>query len=139
MFSLVYVSTATVPFSKADLQDLLAKSRSNNAALGVTGLLLFADGNFMQILEGEEATVRDLYRSIARDPRHAGTIVLLTERAGERAFGDWSMAFRDLNDPTVREMPGFSTFLNQSPDQSALFRDPTRAQRLLHFFKRSMR
>lgn len=139
MFSLVYVSTATVEFSKRDLEDLLKKSRGNNTALGVTGLLLFKDGNFMQVLEGQEPTVNSLYKKILLDTRHAGSMILLTLRSDERAFGDWSMAFRDLNDPEVRATPGFSTFLNEHPDQQDLFRDPTRAQRLLQLFKQNMR
>jgi hypothetical protein len=49
------------------------------------------------------------------------------------------MAFRDLDDPTVRATAGFSTFLNEYPDPRDLFRDPTRAQRLLQFFRASMR
>ena len=139
MFSLTYVSTATVHFDRSQLQNLLVKSRSNNESLGITGLLLFKDGNFMQTLEGEERSVRALYEKIAGDTRHAGSSILLTEHAAARAFGEWAMAFRDLNDPSVRATPGFSTFLNQYPDQAASFREPTPAQRLLQFFKQSMR
>jgi hypothetical protein len=139
MFSLVYVSTATVEFSKTALEDLLKKSRTNNAALDITGLLLFKDGNFMQVLEGDEPAVKSLYQKILRDSRHAGTLILLTQQTNERSFGDWSMAFRDLNDPTVRAIAGFSTFLNEYPDPRDLFRDPTRVQRLLEFFRASMR
>lgn len=139
MFSLTYVSTATVHFTRPQLHDLLVKSRSNNEALGITGLLLFKDGNFMQTLEGEEGSVRALYGKIASDTRHAGSSILLTGHVATRAFGDWAMAFRDLNDAAVKATPGFSTFLNQNPDQAALFRDPTPAQRLLEFFKQSMR
>lgn len=139
MFSLTYVSTATVHFTRSQLQDLLIKSRSNNEALGITGLLLFKDGNFMQTLEGDEPAVRALYDKIANDSRHSGSSILLIEHPTGRAFGEWAMAYRDLNDAAVRATPGFSTFLNQNPDETALFRDPTPAQRLLQFFRQNMR
>lgn len=139
MFSLVYVSTATVEFKKPDLEDLLRKSRVNNATLEVTGLLLFKDGNFMQVLEGSEATVNALYKRIAGDSRHSGSMILLTQHSPTRAFEEWSMAFRDLADPDVRALPGFSTFMNQYTQPQDAFRDPTRAQRLLQFFKENMR
>ncbi len=61
MFSLTYVSSAVRPFAEDELADLLAVSRQNNARLGITGMLLYKDGNFMQVLEGEEAEVRTLY------------------------------------------------------------------------------
>jgi Sensors of blue-light using FAD len=139
MFSLLYVSSATVPFSKQDLQELLLKSRRNNTALEVTGLLLFKDGNFMQVLEGDERNVNAVYQRILLDSRHAGTMILLKQHTAARDFAEWSMAFRDMNDPQVRATPGFNSFLNENPDDKALFRDPTRAQRLLQFFKQSMR
>jgi len=73
---LVYVSSATLPFSGEDLRALLATCRENNAELGVTGMLLYKDGNFMQVLEGDEQAVRGLYARIAADPRHGGEITL---------------------------------------------------------------
>ena len=139
MFSLIYVSSATVPFSTEDLQQLLTRSRESNTAVGVTGMLLYKSGNFMQLLEGEEAAVLAVYQRIARDPRHSGALVLLKQQTEQRAFADWSMAFRNLTDPEVLALPGFSTFLNVEGGDHAFFRDPTQAQRLLGFFKQSMR
>jgi hypothetical protein len=55
MFSIVYVSSALKPFSKTDLLTLLEKSRENNTSLGISGMLLYKDGNFMQVLEGESS------------------------------------------------------------------------------------
>ncbi len=65
MFFLTYVSTATRPFSKTDLSELMTESHENNARLGLTGMLLYKDGNFMQVLEGEEGDVRALYQKIS--------------------------------------------------------------------------
>lgn len=108
MFYLVYASSATRPFSEADLSDLLETSRENNARLGITGMLLYKDGNFMQVLEGEEETVRALYEKIGTDPRHDGAITLHQSFAQERQFPDWSMGFRNLDSPELRTVPGYS-------------------------------
>ncbi len=76
MMFLIYVSSEVAPFSAVELRDLLAKSRSKNAQLGITGMLLYRRGKFMQILEGEEDAVQTLYRKITHDPRHRRIVIL---------------------------------------------------------------
>lgn len=76
-FQLVYVSSATTLFSQAELIALLESSRQKNAMAGLSGILLYHDGNFMQLLEGAESSVQSTYESIARDPRHQGCLILL--------------------------------------------------------------
>ena len=112
VFFLVYVSSAVRLFSAEDLRALPETCRKNNAELGVTGMLLYKDGNFMQVLEGDEEAVRGLYARIAADPRHRGEITLQEGFAEGRQFPDWSMGFRDLNSPEERSAPGYSEFLN---------------------------
>jgi len=72
MFSLVYVSSAVTPFSSTELADLLTVSHQNNLPAGITGMLLYKDGNVMQVLDGEEPAVLELYTRIGRDPRYRG-------------------------------------------------------------------
>jgi Sensors of blue-light using FAD len=138
VFVLTYVSSATRPFSSSDLDELLATSRDNNAGLGVTGMLLYKDGNFMQVLEGEEEDVRALYHKIMGDPRHKGEMVLLEHHAQERQFPGWSMGFRDLDSLEARDTPGYSEFLNTPLTGQEFSANPTRAQKLLLTFKRNM-
>jgi hypothetical protein len=138
MFSLVYVSSATRPFSGEDLRVLLGTCRKNNAELGITGMLLYKDGNFMQVLEGDEGAVRGLYERIAADPRHGGEITLQQGYVEGRQFPDWSMGFRDLDSPEARSDPGYSEFLNAPLTGREFSGDPTRAQKLLITFKRTM-
>jgi hypothetical protein len=138
MFALVYVSSAVTEFSPSQLVDLLKTSHGNNAALGITGMLLYKDGNFMQVLEGDEAVVRSLYAAIERDPRHRGALVLTQGPLAERQFEEWSMGFRDLNAPDVLSTPGYNEFLNTPLTGAEFSADPTRSQRLLTTFKRSM-
>jgi hypothetical protein len=136
--SLVYVSSATELFSRAELDDILAASRRNNAAAGVTGMLLYKDGNLMQVLEGDEAAVRDTYARIALDPRHRGLLVLLEQAVEERQFEDWTMAFRDLEAVDAATVPGYSQFLNTPLTSPEITGDPSAAWRLLTTFKQSM-
>ena len=138
MFFIVYVSSAVTPFTHSELTDLLEKSRVNNAGLDVSGMLLYKDGNFMQVLEGEEGAVRTSYDKIARDPRHRGLLVLLQGMLAERQFPDWSMGFRDLKAADVLAVPGYDEFLNTPLTDARFSSDPTRCQKLLNTFKRSM-
>ncbi len=108
MFSLVYVSSATHLLSNQDPVRLLQQSREKNVRLGVSGMLLYKDGNFIQVLEGPEKNVRDLYLTISKDHRHKGLIVLLEEKIAERRFPDWSMGFRNLRDVNLEEVPGYT-------------------------------
>ena len=138
MFTLVYVSSAAKPFTQAELAELLATSRANNESLGISGMLLYKDGNFMQALEGEEQQVLALNTKISHDPRHHGFMILLREHQAQRVFPEWSMAFRDLNSEEVKRLPGFNEFMNINLKDRVFFDEPSRAQRLLLTFRRSM-
>lgn len=138
MIFLIYTSSAVTPFSPSELVDLLATSHRNNASLGVTGMLLYKDGNVMQLLEGEEAVVQTLYNKIERDPRHRGLLTLLRGAQPERQFPDWSMGFRDLTSSEAHTTPGYTEFLNTPLDSQAFSADPTRGQKLLTMFKKNM-
>jgi hypothetical protein len=135
MYRLVYVSAAVGSPTRADLLALLAKAREKNDRLGITGLLLFKDGDFIQLLEGERPAVREVFDAIQADPRHSGVIVLLEGEAEGRLFADWSMGFRDLADPEVRAMPGFSPYMNTPLVAESFGPDPSGCLELLSLFK----
>lgn len=137
MIQLVYVSSAIHPFSNAELVELLKKARARNAAINVTGMLLYNDGNFIQALEGEEAAVRQLYARISADPRHRGTEVVIDEVIPERTFAEWSMGFRDLSDAQTQALPGFSQIMNRPFQFKNLKNDTTGCLELLQFFARN--
>ena len=109
MLSLTYFSTETVPFSDADLFELLEVSRRNNIADDITGMMIYHDGHFVQVLEGPEEAVRATYARIASDVRHRDISLELEDRVEERAFPDWSMGFAD---GAAVDTVGFSTFFN---------------------------
>ncbi|HEY8357653.1 MAG TPA: BLUF domain-containing protein [Ramlibacter sp.] len=90
---LLYVSSAVMRMSSAELEELLEEARAANAVNDVTGVLLYADGNIMQMLEGPRDNVQETFERISRSRRHKGVIVLLDSAVPERVFSTWSMAY----------------------------------------------
>jgi hypothetical protein len=93
VLQLVYISTSRQPLDAQALDEILAVSRRNNAAAGVTGLLLSGGRRFLQALEGPEGPVRATFNRIARDPRHFAIVELNNREIANRQFGDWAMAY----------------------------------------------
>jgi len=97
MQQIVYTSTANQDFPPADLKKLLIGARMRNKALGVTGMLVFHDGSFLQALEGEKRAVNEIFVLIQGDPRHRDLFILhCGPGPDQRVFGDWSMGFADF-------------------------------------------
>ncbi len=108
MRQLLYVSNTAHEIALGELDNVLTASRRNNSMLGITGLLLFIDGGFLQMLEGDERPVRELYTRIADDSRHANLRLMLDREIPSRAFPDWSMGFERpcMDDPETAGMFG---------------------------------
>jgi hypothetical protein len=87
----MYASRAVPAVDQEELVAILRKSKTNNAALGVTGVLCFSQGIFLQVLEGGRSAVNRLYNRIAADPRHSEVELLSYAEIGERRFAGWSM------------------------------------------------
>lgn len=98
MHQIVYTSTANQDFSAADLKKLLVGARLRNKAVGVTGMLVFHEGVFLQAIEGEKRAVNEVFDRIQNDRRHRDLVVLHRGPGPEqRVFGDWSMGFADFS------------------------------------------
>ncbi len=87
----LYASRAVEPMSAQALHRILETSRRNNMPRGITGLLCYANGIFVQALEGGRAPVSSLLGTIFTDSRHTGVELLLVEEIAERHFGNWTM------------------------------------------------
>jgi len=97
-YRLIYASSAIRPLDARELEDILAVARRNNAHLGITGMLLYRNGNFIQLLEGPKDTVLELFATIKADPRHS-SVTLLDERSVDKpALSDWSMGFCEVGE-----------------------------------------
>jgi Sensors of blue-light using FAD len=107
MYHLVYVSYATAPFSETELVDMLQKFRINNKAKDITGMLLYLQERFIQVLEGDPTVVKRLYNKIEKDPRHKKVSIVLEGDSTERIFKNWSMGFKNLSLADYNELSGF--------------------------------
>lgn len=135
----LYVATARKPLSRDELATLLEKSRVNNERDGVTGMMLYRDGLFIQALEGPAAAVSDLMGRIRKDSRISSCDVIDEGNTGERIFSEWRMAFRNLDDPGIASHPGFSDFMNAPRTApKSLPQDPANYWSTLDFYRRQL-
>ena len=112
VYQLVYVSRASGELDEKSLDGILATARANNGEKNITGMLLHHDGAFIQVLEGDEREVEELFDLIDADPRHEDTNVVLRTEVEERAFEQWSMGYRRAQ--SIEEVPeGFHHFLQR--------------------------
>jgi len=132
MFYLIYTSIAREGIQMQDLREILDKARECNQRNGITGLLLFKNNRFMQLIEGDEAHVQELMEKIRSDHRHSNILVLQSDQAESRQFSDWSMAFRspNLSDGISLSHPSEIAFTTE-----ALTAHSSRATKLLHLFE----
>ncbi len=90
---LIYCSRFAPDLGSAALQAIVSESRKNNPAHGITGVLCYGPGVFLQCLEGPREAVNRLYVKIAQDLRNRDVTLLEYDDIAERVFGQWSMAY----------------------------------------------
>ncbi|MCC3159359.1 BLUF domain-containing protein [Hymenobacter sp. 15J16-1T3B] len=125
---LVYQSSATAPFSEAELQALLRQSRAWNEAHDLTGVLLYCEGDILQVLEGPTDEVLGIFARIERDYRHRGVTKLADGPIAQRNFADWSMGFGVVTPADYRHLSGFRPL----EEAEALVKDTDRDAASLH-------
>jgi len=119
--------------SDDNLKELLRKSRLKNETLNITGMLLYLDPFFIQILEGEEAIVNESFNTIRQDSRHQKVKIIFKKPIEERIFPDWTMGFNKISDEKVEEVEGFSDFL-QRPTSDFFSDSPNEIEKMLEKF-----
>ena len=110
MIQITYLSSATRTMSQADLEDILRTARENNARLGITGMLLYGNKTFIQILEGEEGVVHELVKTIKRDPRHTNFQIVKEKPIEQHEYADWSMGFKRVSGEDFEAVKGLEDF-----------------------------
>lgn len=110
MIQVLYVSTTSEPMTAVSLLDLLTQCRKNNTEAGITGMLLYGNGTFLQAIEGEEDIVDPLVEKIMQDPRHAQIHTLHRKEIEAREYADWSMGYRQVTDDGLEEIEGLKQF-----------------------------
>lgn len=110
MIQISYLSRASAPFSAEQLLALLQQCHADNTRRGVTGMLFYGNGTFLQVIEGEDAVVDELVGRIARDPRHDDIRILSRKTITQREHPDWSMGFERVTDAGLSEVAGLRDF-----------------------------
>lgn len=134
IYQISYVSAEKEQMSETALDRLLYLSRSRNKSIGVTGMLLYHEGSFLQVLEGNEPDVLEVWGRISKDERHHRKVVVFSGPVEERVFEDWSMGYERIEKGCKRLPRGFSHFLERGFVD--LSRDPDdKARMVLNAFR----
>lgn len=128
----IYASRAVNDFSQDGIVDLLSKARTKNASLGITGMLLYDDGSFFQVLEGEEAALDQLFSEISDDKRHQQVAKIISEAIPKRQFSDWSMGYAAISSDELKTIEGMNDFFTEQNCLAEI--DAGRAKKLLKAF-----
>jgi hypothetical protein len=112
MIRLIYVSSSYNLLSSNELSELLTISVKNNVIRNITGFLIYSNGNFMQVLEGNETDVDYFFKKILHDKRHHDVIIIDRSNIDRRDFESWSMGFKVLEYDEIAKITGYSTISN---------------------------
>lgn len=130
----IYASAAIDEIGQRDLANILEEARERNTAKDITGMLVFHEGAFLQVLEGPAAAVETLVKAIKRDPRHGAFRLLLADTIEDREFEEWSMGFVDTSG-VARDLPGF---VDYRFELDAAIRNKNEAKKVLERFRDGM-
>jgi len=107
MKNIVYVSTAVKLMHENQLFDILHNARQHNAALNISGVLLYSEGTFIQVLEGRDSVIDALYSRIEADQRHKNVVKLIDEPIAEKSFSQWLMGFTVTDSAKTEKLLGY--------------------------------
>lgn len=105
IFRILYTSQCSDKITdESQILEIVEKARENNTSLGITGMLLYIGDKFIQVLEGDEDKVRDLFMKIAADNRHQFVKRVLEGHVKERQFSSWTMGYRILTPQDLEDL-----------------------------------
>ena len=128
---LIYLSRATQHVDRLALLQITAASSERNRARNVSGALLFCDGYFLQILEGEPILLEQLLGIISQDDRHTDVHVVQRKHNVARDFADWSMACLHETTLTTDQSARAARCIQMISDESIIDRIGNDAHQLL--------
>jgi hypothetical protein len=134
---LIYVSSL-VDGDESALAAILESSVRHNQQNGVTGMLLYAEGSFIQVLEGEDMAVKATYDRICQDRRHAQVTFLQEDVVTERHFPQWSMGFKRLRTQDIQYFPQYAPYFRYGFGAKAFDAVPGDALDMLTLFSQRL-
>lgn len=120
----VYTSKARSDVSDAQIVDIHSIAINNNAQRGITGMLLYTKGTFLQVIEGEGDTIDRLMEKIKSDTRHYDVEVLVRNSIKHREFKNWSMGYRRLEEADAKALLSFAPFFEDGFDAKKFCKQP---------------
>lgn len=111
---IIYRSRAIKVFSSGELLEMLEAFRKKNASLDITGMLLYDESSFIQVIEGEDKIVSQLYDSIKQDSRHRLVTTIVIEEINSREFRNWSMGFYKVDQQQLNNVEGMNDFFTKT-------------------------
>ena len=133
---LCYVSTAVRMMSGDDLTEILQTARRKNAERKITGMLVYKDMSFLQVLEGNRADIDEIFGTISEDPRHHRVTTLFEINIPQREFGEWAMGYYQPSADEFEFLDGYSEFMQSGLIHRSLFEDQSRARGILQHFRK---
>jgi uncharacterized membrane protein (DUF373 family) len=122
--------------SSEDLLGLLQQCRESNAGCGVTGMLLYGNATFLQVLEGDEKSVDDLIDRIRKDPRHTNMQMLHRKTIERRQYSDWSMGFKRVSNKELQSVEGLRGFGEEDFNAEYLAQHSAVVESLMKHFRK---
>lgn len=107
MYYLIYSSMAAPDIASHDFQEIISASERNNRSNDITGILIYHHGAFIQMLEGDEASVLQTFERIKKDERHSAVVKLFSGPCKKRHFAQWKMALEIVDDDTFRSIEAY--------------------------------
>jgi hypothetical protein len=129
----IYASSAAPSFQEYDIPALLERARMANAERDLTGMLLYIDGSFFQVLEGDAAAVDEVYGQILLDSRHTLITMIIREPVAARSFSEWTMGFCNVDPLQAGEIIGENGFFEAASCVARM--NSSRAKKLLSAFR----
>ncbi len=130
---IIYVSMLSNGQDETCIPEIMQQAVENNSRSGFTGLLIYINRSFLQILEGEPAALDDLYNRIRKDTRHTMPMTLGTTNITERQFADWSMGLADVTAPELDSLGNKNDFFQKGHCLTEL--DESLARKILQEFR----
>ncbi len=131
---LIYFSKLSDIKMEQDIGKILESCVRHNKENGITGMLLYATGNFLQVLEGGKQAVDETMSRIFADPRHYDVKILIEEPIAERHFSQWNMGYQHLSEDYLRDFSEYAHFFQFRANDEAIRAKPGVAVELLRLF-----
>jgi len=125
---LIYVSVRKSTCTDHEIENILASSNKNNGKKDITGVLLYSNNKFLQVLEGDRNEILNLYDHIKLDDRHKNVTMLSLKPISQRYFPSWQMgskaidtnSYSFLTDMTAQEQAQFKSLLEGNEQQNSI-------------------